>query len=97
MGIFPETFTEACGWIWALYLLWFWAVLSSYQNKLRRTDYYFELILTKDPVLPIRVVNFKNLENQNRNHTMKFITEAFVIAENNYDDFEEDRNEHLSE
>ena len=28
---------------------------------------------------------------------MKFITEAFVIAENNYDDFEEDRNEHLSE
>ena len=28
---------------------------------------------------------------------MKFMTEAFVIAENNYDDTEEDRNEHLSE
>lgn len=28
---------------------------------------------------------------------MKFMTEAFVIAENNYDDDEEDRNEHLGE
>ena len=28
---------------------------------------------------------------------MKFMTEAFVIAENTYDDVEEDRNEHISE